>query len=130
MKRFLAILIVGVALLGACSSDDDPPVEGATTTTAAGAGEGEATLLDMSAVDSAFDPTELAVPAGEEVTVTFTNTGDLPHTFTSEALGFDTSTVQPGESAEVTFTGPDAAADFECTIHGESAGMVGEIVPE
>jgi plastocyanin len=68
------------------------------------------------------------VPSGE-VTVEFTNDGQNPHTFTSDDLGFDSGTVEAGQSTTVTFEAPSEATPFECTIHGAS-GMTGEIVPE
>jgi len=44
---------------------------------ATGAGSG----TELSAVDNSFVPSEISAPAGEEVTVTFTNEGNNPHTF-------------------------------------------------
>jgi plastocyanin len=84
--------------------------------------------VTLSAVDNSFEPSELAVASGE-VTVEFTNDGENPHTFTSEELGFDSGTIQPGDSKSVTFEAPDKATPFECSIHG-SSGMTGEITPE
>ncbi|HEU4488758.1 MAG TPA: cupredoxin domain-containing protein [Actinomycetota bacterium] len=104
-------------VLGACGGDGGG--------SSSGGGGGEVTL---SAVDNSFEPSELAVASGE-VTVEFTNDGENPHTFTSEELGFDSGTIQPGDSKTVTFEAPDEATPFECSIHG-SSGMTGEITPE
>jgi plastocyanin len=114
-KRRILVTIAVPLLLGACGGDDS------------GAGGGGATV-SIAALDNSFDPAELSVPSGE-VTVEVTNDGENPHTFTSEELGFDTGTLQGGESKTVTFEAPSEATPFECTIHGAS-GMTGEIAPE
>lgn len=93
-----------------------------------GGGGGGTAEVDLSAQDNVFKPAELSVPAGADVTVTVTNDGEAPHTFTSQDLGFD-ETIDPGGSAEVTFTAPDSDAEFVCTFH-EGAGMTGTIVVE
>lgn len=118
MTAALAVLLV----TGACSSASEPATETAST------GGGDATA-SITGVDNAFEPTELELPAGEEVTVEFTNDGDAPHTFTSEEMGFDTGSVEPGATAEVTFTVPDEDTPFVCVIHEESDDMVGTVVP-
>ncbi|MDP9068389.1 MAG: cupredoxin domain-containing protein [Actinomycetota bacterium] len=124
--RLIVASLAALFLLGACSNGAEPAAEPAP---AAGGGGGNSST-SISAVDNEFEPTELALTAGEEVTVTFTNDGEAPHTFTSEELGFDTGTVDPGASAEVTFTAPEEETPFVCTIHAESDDMVGTIVAE
>lgn len=119
----MRLLIASLAVLlvtGACSSGSEPESD-----TASGAGA----AASIGAVDNAFEPTELELTSGEEVTVSFTNDGDAPHTFTSEELGFDTGNVEPGETAEVTFTAPEEETTFVCSIHEQSDDMVGTIVP-
>ncbi len=117
-------MLIGAAalalVLGACGGGEEGGGSGG-----GGGGGGGVTL---SAQDNSFSPSELAVPSGE-VTVEFTNDGSNSHTFTSEELGFDSGTVAAGESKSVTFEAPEAATDFECSIHGAS-GMTGKIVPE
>jgi plastocyanin len=119
--RHLLIITAASLLLAACGGGDDSGGGGG------GGGGGEADVT-ISAVDNSFDPAELSVPSGD-VTVEFTNDGQNPHTFTSKELGFDTGTIQGGESDTVTFTAPSEATPFECSIHGPS-GMTGEITPE
>lgn len=121
----MRLLIASLAVLlvtGACSSGSESVPQNS-----AEGGDGDA-AVSITAVDNSFEPTDLDLPAGEEVTVEFTNTGDNPHTFTSEAMGFDSGTVEPGASAEVTFTVPEEDTPFICLIH-ESDDMVGTIVP-
>lgn len=123
MRLVIASLAV-LALLGACSSSPEPAAQ--PSTDAQGADGGSSS--EITAVDNEFDPTELTLTAGEEVTVTFTNNGETVHTFTSEELGFDTGNVEPGSSAEATFTAPEEDTPFVCTIHEASDDMVGTIV--
>ena len=119
-------MLIGAAalalVLGACGGGDE------SSGTGGGGGGGGGGGVTLSAQDNSFSPKELAVPSGE-VTVEFTNDGANSHTFTSEELGFDSDTVDPGASKSVTFEAPDGATAFECSIHG-SSGMTGEIVPE
>lgn len=122
----MRLLIASLAVLlvtGACTNGSEP---GADTASEGGRATSTASI---SAVDNAFEPNELQLTAGEEVTVSFTNEGANPHTFTSDELGFDTGSVEPGATAEVTFTAPEEETAFVCSIHEESDDMVGTIVP-
>jgi plastocyanin len=122
MRVFIASLAV-LLVIGACSSGSEPSADTGSENA------GSDASASVAAVDNAFEPTELELSAGEETTVSFTNDGDAPHTFTSEELGFDSGTVEPGATAEVTFTAPDEESTFVCTIHEQSDDMVGTIVP-
>ncbi len=118
--RLMIGSVLAVFLLGACSGGSEPATESADSAASGGG-------ATMSAVDNEFEPTELALAPGKEVTVTFTNDGETVHTFTSEELGFDTGNVEPGATAEVTFTAPEEDTQFVCTLHEESDDMVGTI---
>jgi plastocyanin len=116
------VLVAALLLLGACGGDDDEPAEEDQTTEQeepaeepADEGGGENAL---SAIDNSFEPRNLEFAAGEEVTVSFTNDGQNPHTFTSEEGDFDSGTIDPGDSKDVTFTVPEGTIDYMCTIHG------------
>lgn len=120
LLRLLAVLAAAVLVFAACGGGDE---EESTST---GGGDGGGTTL--SAVDNSFDPSEITAPAGEEVTIAFSNDGDNPHTFSSEEAGFDSGTVDPGSSKDVTFKMPEEETDFQCNIHGSA--MSGTLVPE
>ncbi|MGI8408108.1 MAG: cupredoxin domain-containing protein [Actinomycetota bacterium] len=126
-KMTAALFAVGSLSLSACGGDS-----GSEGTDAASSGQGGSggSEISLSAIDNEFEPTTLEVPAGEEVTVDFTNNGETIHTFTSEELGFDSGNVEAGDSKTVTFTAPDGEVEFVCTIHLESNDMVGTIVPK
>ena len=131
-RTLAARLAVGAAALGlvfaACGGSDPAPT-GAGDDTVAPAAASADQQVTLAATDNTFSTDELSLPAGEVVELTFTNDGANPHTFTSSALGVDTGTVAPGESATVTFTVPDEPAEFLCSLHG-GGGMTGVIVPE
>jgi plastocyanin len=71
---------------------------------------------------SAFAPDALTVAAG--TTVTWTNTDSIPHTSTSDAKGWDSGIVGPGQQYSVSLQTPGTYS-YHCTIH---PGMVGTVV--
>jgi plastocyanin len=77
-----------------------------------------------------FDPDEVSVPAGAQVSVTFENRATLPHNLTfKEPINVATSpVVAPGTSETIEFTAP-APGDyvFACSIH---PGMQGKLTVE
>ena len=125
----LAIACIAVFVLGACGGDDDGGGDsgGGDTAASGECGGSGGTGLDISAENSQFSTDELAAPAGEQVTVTFTNDDSFAHTFTVSDLDCDTGDVDGGSSAELSFTMPDAETEFACTIH---PSMTGNLVPE
>jgi len=89
--------------------------------------------LTVTASEFRFQPNQIEVEPGQDVTLTFTNDGQLEHNLTIPAMRAGTETIEAGATAELTFTAPsDESAypiEFECTVAGHSeAGMVGEIV--
>jgi plastocyanin len=92
-------------------------------------GNQDTVTVSTNAEDNVFNPDELRVPAGAEVTVNVENTGEVSHTFTIRDLDVDTGTIPPGKSETVTFTAPDETTQFICVPH-ELEGMTGELVIE
>jgi plastocyanin len=84
----------------------------------------------VSIVDFAFQPASIEVPVGS--TVTWTNTGAVPHTVTSDSGAFDSGQLSPGASFSQTF---DTAGTFtyHCSIHPQMTGTVvvtgGQVAP-
>ncbi len=87
-----------------------------------GAAPDAATQIVMN--DSSFDPDVLELPAGEEVTVQLTNEDGTVHDFEIEALGINTGTIEPGESAYATFVVPEQPVEFVCTLHPAMNGRI------
>ena len=109
------------------------------TTGAAGGGGGAAaggptlTILEGSSIQGSpdYDPDELTVAAGSDVTVT--NQDTLPHTVTSGASPqdptagqtFDTSLINGGESATLSLAQVAAGQyDYHCMVHPYMTGKM------
>jgi plastocyanin len=74
-------------------------------------------------VDFGFEPKNLTVAAG--TTITWTNTGQRPHTATSTTAGvFDTGRIDPGASKSATLN-TAGTFNYVCQFH---ENMVGQIV--
>jgi plastocyanin len=70
----------------------------------------------------AFNPGEVTVAVGD--TVTWVNTDTDSHTSTSNAPGWDSRTIAPGQQFSFAFTTP-GSFPYRCTIH---PGMVGAVL--
>jgi plastocyanin len=83
----------------------------------------------LSIVDFAFSPAAVSVPAG--ATVTWTNSGQSPHTVTSDNGAFDSSPgctyatgcLNPGNAFSHTFTAPGTYT-YHCRVHTTMHGTV------
>jgi len=134
MTRFRTALLPGFLvtslLLAGCGSDAASPSASEATTPSAGASEAAASDGQPSASEtadvrvrirnSAYDPTELAIPAGTEVT--FLNADGFTHTVTEGTDGqpvddpiVDEDIDQNG-SVSVTFDEP-GTYNITCKIH-------------
>ena len=113
-------------------------------TSCAGAG-GATKKINVTMTDFQFQPNQFTVPAGEEITFTSSNNGAVVHNFVIMKLGtsagpmFDDEDIpnvywqvelQPGGSAETSFTAPAEPGDYEvvCKTEGHIAsGMTGKL---
>ena len=154
LPRPLALLLglafaAVVAFSFACGDDDDDDGgddggdgNGVATETADGGdggngGDGE---LEVVATDFAFDPSELSVAAGSDVSITVTNEGAAPHNLriagedgeydTDDDAVTDPDNIGGGDSGTLEWTAPDEAAeiDFRCDFHPTQ--MTGTITVE
>jgi plastocyanin len=100
---------------------------------AAGGGGTTLTILEGSSIQGSpdYDPDELTVAAGSEITVT--NDDTLPHTVTSgtgptdpnSAQVFDTSLINGGESATLSLAQVAAGQyDYHCMVHPYMTGKL------
>jgi hypothetical protein len=87
----------------------------------------------VSMLDSCFAGVAHFAPTDNTITVS--NDGGLPHTFTAVDGSFDSGTVQPGESFEFSVGEPGIYEVF-CSLHGTASGegmagvlIVGEAEP-
>jgi plastocyanin len=149
MRKLLTVLAVLAALsllAAACGDDDDDDVASTGSGSGSGSGseaegsgeapvqlEGEVSdhgteeagdTLELELDDFYFGPTFVQAQPGAAVTVTLTNEGDAPHTFTIDDLDIDEE-VEPGDSRDVEVTLPDEGATrFYCRFH-DAQGMQG-----
>jgi plastocyanin len=112
----LSGLVAVAFLLAACGGGDGGG-------TGDGGGGGAATLT---MVDNEFQPADLTVSSGTELTLS--NEGQAPHTFTVTDAGIDEE-VDAGQSSSTTVDLDPGTYDFVCQFH-ESAGMTGTLTVE
>ncbi|MHB8841668.1 MAG: cupredoxin domain-containing protein [Candidatus Aquicultor sp.] len=71
--------------------------------------------------DYAFQPSEINVKPGEEVT--WTNNDSVPHTVTADDGSFDSGQVDPGGSYSHTFK-DKGTFKYHCDYHGRMHGEI------
>jgi plastocyanin len=109
-------------------------------------GSGPSTTIDVAMTDFQFQPNQFTVPAGQEITFNSTNTGAVVHNFVIMKLGttagdfFDDEDVpnvfweveiQPGGSADTSFTAPTEPGEYEviCRTEGHIvSGMIAKLI--
>ncbi len=90
--------------------------------------DGGSTAIEVSAVDIAFEQTEISGPADTEFTITVTNNGASQHDFVIDELGIKTKLLNPGESETVTVNAPAGDYTYYCSVPGHrQAGMEGTL---
>lgn len=103
---------MAAALLVGCGGDDDEDRGSAATEEERPSGP----TADITARDFRFDPSEVTVEAGREVTIVLTNEDSAEHNITVEDLDVDED-AEGGETAQATIT-PDAGTyEFRCEYH-------------
>ena len=108
-------------------------------------GSGASTKINVTMTDFQFQPNQFTVPAGQEITFSSNNNGAVVHNFVIMKLGtsagpfFDDEDlpnvfwqveIQPGSSANTSFTAPTDPGDYEvvCRTEGHIAsGMTAKL---
>jgi plastocyanin len=125
VRRFALLLLV-VALVAGCGSDDE---ESSGTTEATGAATGE--TVELTATDFKFDQSTVNVDAAGSTTFRLTNDGGTTHALEIEGQGIEEETdeIGPGESAEVTVDLEAGQYEFYCPVSNhKDLGMEGTLV--
>lgn len=118
--RLLPLLaLTGLVLVAAPAEASLAEVEAAP---AAAQDGGEANIVDFD-----FSPRRLTVAAGTKVT--WSNTGQRPHTATDRGGTFDTKPIAPGATAEVTLSSPGTYFYF-CRINPAKMNGVLTVEPD
>ena len=116
--RLIAVVFMVALAAVACGGGAAPTITVKPIVTVAPGGPEAA----VSIVDNGFKPADQTVKAGG--IVTWTNTGDRPHTVTSTDGGFTSSgTLKGGDTYEVTFPAAGTFA-YVCAIHGSMKGTI------
>ncbi|HEX6301780.1 MAG TPA: hypothetical protein VF148_15075 [Acidimicrobiia bacterium] len=122
-------LFIAVAMLMLIPAVATAGGGGVDTSGCAGYREG----TDLSMKDSCFAGTAHFAPSG--TTLTVSNDGELPHTFTAVDGSFDTGEVASGNTAQLSVDEPGIYRVF-CSLHGTAQGdgmagvlVVGDAVP-
>jgi len=117
-KKWLVAVLAGVlglvVVLGAgCGSNTTTPTTPKTTpkTTPSTSPSG---AKSVKIVDFAFEPSSMTVPVG--TTVTWTNSGAVAHTVTSDTGAFGSGQLQPGATYQFTFSAP-GTFPYHCSNH-------------
>ena len=115
------------------------------TLVSCGGGGGVTDTIDVTMTDFQFQPNQFTVPAGQAIAFHSTNNGAVVHNFVIMKLGtsagpmFDDEDLpnvywqvelQPGGSADTSFTAPTEPGDYEvvCRTEGHIAsGMVAKL---
>ena len=116
---------------------------------ACGASNGASTSVSLTMTDFTFLPNTLTVPAGEEITLTLTNSGAVAHDLMIMKLGQDISSgahvgpealanvfweqelLAAGETVKSSFTAPTEPGEYQivCGVAGHlEAGMQGRLI--
>jgi plastocyanin len=124
--RIGLLAVVSSLAIGCGSSSNSSPV--APTAPMPGSnGSGSSTTISIPSGaatlgPNAFNPSPLTVPAG--TTVTWTNADSIPHTSTSDATGWNSGTLAPGQQFNFTFS-TNGTFHYHCAIH---PGMIGTVI--
>ena len=108
---------------------EDAPGESAA---AAPSGEGTGEVVEITVgtdtgAENLFDPTEVSVPSGATVRLTFVNESTVPHnlTFDDQISAATAQIVQPGEEETIEFVAPEAGEyTYVCTLHPGMEGIL------
>jgi uncharacterized cupredoxin-like copper-binding protein len=116
---------------GATQAEESTEQEAATPSAAASedpaAGEAAAEAVEVVSYDIYFEPSELAIPADTDVTVTLPNDGVTLHNFSIDELGIDVD-IAPGATEEAVINAPAGEYEYYCNVPGhKQAGMVGTL---
>ena len=122
--RHLALMALIAIALTACGGGGETTTTAAPTTTAGGAG----VEFVITGTEFEFDPDELTIPAGSEVTFTLVNNGVVEHDITIDEVDFHLL-AQPGETVSGSLTVPAGIYMFYCAVPGHhEAGMMGTLI--
>lgn len=131
VRRLIPVTLAIGLVVAACGGDGGPDAGDATTD------------LSVNMVEFEFDPSDSVVPAGQEITLSLTNSGSVEHNWVvldadvrleteeefSEDMVLLEENLEPGDALTTTFAAP-ARGIYQviCTVPGHlTAGMEGRL---
>ena len=111
VRRIASITVMGVALLlVAC---------GQAASTAA-----SSSSITLTAANFSFSPGQISVAPGQQVTIAFTNSDSVSHSFTAPSVNQDV-VAGGGTTQMITFTAPQGGTiSFHCRFHPRMVGTI------
>lgn len=107
-----------------------PSTDAATPDASTGDTAVQAEPVVITAVDIAWEPNDVTIPANTDVTIQVPNAGAALHTFVIEDQGVKLE-IAPGETKEVSVNLPAGTYSYICDVPGHAeAGMVGTLTVE
>lgn len=142
MRRSLVVVlsVIALTLLSACGDGEEAPSSNPATTAPGGGGHddhGEASpavegarRIEVNATSFTFDPAEIEVTAGEDVSIVLSSE-DILHDFTVDGLDVHVA-ADRGETVEGGLRADEPGEyTYYCTIAGHrAAGMAGTLIVE
>jgi plastocyanin len=124
-RRWALVPILGLTLILAACADDADPAPPANGNDAPPAG-----AIEVSADNMAFDTDVITAPAGEPITIVFTNNEGQPHNiaiYTDSTRGEELfrGDIITGPDEQITYEIPAMEAGeyfFDCSVHPEMNG--------
>ncbi len=124
MRYLLLVSLIGLILVSGCAQSGTQPVPtGQVQPT------GDLKEFTIEGSEFKFSPASITVNKGDEVKITFKNTGSAGHNFVISDLGVSTKIIPGGSTETVEFTADRSGTfSFYCSVPGHRAGgMEGHI---
>ena len=114
-------------------SDDAPlpPGGGEASPPAVTGVESVPTTVSITYVDFAFEPADITVAAGQDVTLNFQNAGAAQHAYKVDNPLIESRTINGGETDSITINVPAGTYESYCPVPGhKELGMVGKLIAQ
>lgn len=128
------VLLVGIGgyfLLRGGYGGDQAPTSGTVEEKIVSEGT-EVKEFTISGTEYSFSPSSITISAGDQVKISFENTGRILHNLIIEELGIGTGTISAGQTDTIEFIAPASGTyTFSCSVPGHAvSGMLGDLIVE